>query len=174
MPGERELRDRPPHGTELAHGSYDQGPIVAGTGRRAAWCVTWSLRKERDDEEDDRHDRRDGDRARRSWRRVPRRRTGTSSSRARARGRATPKLKLSEEDGGIEVEFEVDQNRNGVRWTVTLFRNGTQVARRVRVTRGPSGSFEARFVTANRPGVDRFVAKATRAGERCSARASFA
>ena len=87
---------------------------------------------------------------------------------------ATSKLKLSEEDGGIEVEFEVDQNRNGVRWTVTLFRNGTQVARRVRVTRGPSGSFEARFVSANRPGVDRFVAKAARAGERCSARASFA
>ena len=89
-------------------------------------------------------------------------------------GSSDAKLKLSEEDGGIDVEFEVDQNRNGVRWTVTLFRNGTQVARRVRVTRGPSGSFEARFVTANRPGIDRFVAKATRAGERCSARASFA
>ena len=87
---------------------------------------------------------------------------------------STSKLKLGPEDGGIEVEFEVDQNRNGVRWTVTLFRNGTQVARRVRVTHGPSGSFEARFVTANRPGIDRFVAKATRAGERCSARASFA
>ncbi len=89
-------------------------------------------------------------------------------------GPSAAKLKLSEEDGGIEVEFEVDQNRNGVRWTVTLFRNGGQVARRLRVTRGPSGSFEARFVTANRPGIDRFVAKATRAGERCSARASFA
>ncbi len=89
-------------------------------------------------------------------------------------GPSAAKLKLSEEDGGIEVEFEVDQNRNGVRWTVTLFRNGTQVARRVRVTRGPSGSFEARFVTANRPGADRFLAKATRVGERCSARASFA
>ena len=86
-------------------------------------------------------------------------------------GPSDAKLKLSEEDGGIEVELEVDQNRNGVRWTVTLFRNGTQVARRVRVTRG---SFEARFVTANRPGADRFLAKAARVGERCSARASFA
>ena len=84
------------------------------------------------------------------------------------------KLKLSEEDGRIEVEFEVDQNRNGVRWTVVLFRNGTQVARRVRITRGPSGSFEARFVTGNSQGVDRFVARAMRAGERCSASASFA
>jgi len=89
-------------------------------------------------------------------------------------GPSDAKLKLSEEDGRIEVEFEVDQNRNGVRWTVTLFRNGTPVARRVLVTRGPSGSFEARFVTVNRPGVDRLVAKAARAGERCSARASFA
>ena len=89
-------------------------------------------------------------------------------------GPSTAKLKLSEENGAVEVEVEVDQNRNGVRWTVALFRNGTQVAQRVRVTRGPSGSFEARFVTANRPGVDRFVAKAARAGERCSARASFA
>jgi hypothetical protein len=84
------------------------------------------------------------------------------------------KLKLSEEDGGIEVELEVDQNRNGVRWLVVLFRNGAEVGRRVRVTRGPSGSFEARFVTANRAGLDRFVARATRVGERCSARASFA
>ena len=88
--------------------------------------------------------------------------------------RSDAKLKLSEENGAIEVEFEVDQNRNGVRWTVTLFRNGTQVARRVRVTRGPSGSFEARFVTADRPGADRFTARAARAGERCSASASFA
>jgi hypothetical protein len=86
----------------------------------------------------------------------------------------TSELKLSEEDGGIEVEFEVDQNRNGVRWTVVLFRNGTEVGRRVRVTRGPSGSFEARFVTGNRRGADRFVARATRVGERCSASASFA
>jgi hypothetical protein len=89
-------------------------------------------------------------------------------------GPSDAKLKLSEEDGGIEVEFEVDQNRNGVRWNVTLLRNGAQVARRVRVTRGPSGSFEARFVTANGSGTDRFVAKAARSGERCSARASFA
>ena len=51
----------------------------------------------------------------------------------------TSELKLSEEDGGIEVEFEVDQNRNGVRWRVVLFRNGQQVASRVRVTRAPSG-----------------------------------
>lgn len=44
-------------------------------------------------------------------------------------GPSTSKLKLSEEDGRVEVEFEVDQNRNGVRWTVVLNRKGTRVAR---------------------------------------------
>jgi hypothetical protein len=83
-------------------------------------------------------------------------------------------LKLSDEDGAIEVEFEVDQNRNGVRWVVTLHRNSVLVGSRSRVTHGPSGSFEARFVTRNGAGAERFVARAARVGERCVARASFA
>jgi hypothetical protein len=88
--------------------------------------------------------------------------------------RSTSKLKLSEENGRIEVEFEVDQNRNGVRWAVAIRQSG-QVARRlVRVTRGPSGSFEARAVLPNRPGGDRISATGTRRGERCSAAATFA
>ena len=33
---------------------------------------------------------------------------------------STSKLKLGPEDGAIEVEFEVDQNRNGVRWKVVV------------------------------------------------------
>jgi hypothetical protein len=43
-------------------------------------------------------------------------------------GPTTSKLKLSEEDGRIEIEFEVDQNRSGVRWTVTLGRSGGRLA----------------------------------------------
>lgn len=86
----------------------------------------------------------------------------------------TSKLELSEEDGRIEVEFEVDQNRSGVRWSVVLTQNGTRVARLIRVTRGPSGSFEARIVAPNRAGADRFQARATSpTREICSARASF-
>jgi hypothetical protein len=88
-------------------------------------------------------------------------------------GPSTSKLKLSPENGRIEVEFEVDQNRNGVRWNVVLTRNGVKVALLSRVTRGPSGSFEARRVLANGPGNDVVRAVATRTGERCSARASF-
>jgi hypothetical protein len=89
-------------------------------------------------------------------------------------GDSTSKLKLSEENGRIEVELEVDQNQNGVRWTIVLTQNGRQIARMTRVTRGPSGSFEARIVAPNKAGTDTFRARAMRsAGENCTARASF-
>ena len=88
---------------------------------------------------------------------------------------STSKLKLSEEDGRIEVEFEVDQNRNGVRWTVVLNQNGGRIARLVRTTKAPSGSFEARMLRPNMSGADRITARATSpSGEVCSARATFA
>ena len=88
-------------------------------------------------------------------------------------GSSTAKLKLSEENGRIEVEFEVDQNRNGVTWTVVLERNGARVARLTRTTRAPSGSFEARRVVGNGAGADAIRARATRKGEACTARATF-
>jgi hypothetical protein len=85
---------------------------------------------------------------------------------------SSSKLKLSREDRGIEVEFEVDQNRNGVPWKVTLRRNGSLVASATVRTRGPSGSFSFRRVVAGARGT--FVAVAKRAsGERCTARASI-
>jgi len=87
---------------------------------------------------------------------------------------STSKLKLSEEDGRIEIEFEVDQNRSGVRWTVTLRQNEARIARLVRTTRAPSGSFEARVVARNTPRADVFAARATGpSGEVCTARATF-
>jgi hypothetical protein len=90
-------------------------------------------------------------------------------------GSTTSKIKLSAEDGGVEVEFEVDQNRNGIPWKVTISHNGRIVARRTRVTRGPSGSFEARVVVPDRPGADSLRGRATSpSGEICNARARFA
>ena len=88
-------------------------------------------------------------------------------------GKSTSKLKLSAENGRIEVEFEVDQNRNGVPWTVVLTRNGARVAQLARTTKAPSGSFEARRLVANSAGADVVKATATRRGETCSARATF-
>ena len=87
---------------------------------------------------------------------------------------STSKLKLSGEDGRIEVELEVDQNRNGVRWTVVLNQNGKRLVRLTRTTRAPSGSFEARVLAPNKAGRDVFSARATSpAGEVCTARATF-
>jgi hypothetical protein len=88
---------------------------------------------------------------------------------------ATSKLKLSGEDGGIEVEFEVDQNRNGIPWRVTLRRNGSLVGSTTARTRAPSGSFSVRRVITNKPGVaDRVVAVAkSPTGATCTATGSF-
>jgi hypothetical protein len=87
---------------------------------------------------------------------------------------STSKLTLSEEDGRIEVEFEVDQNRSGVRWSVTLRRPTTVLLRTTRVTRAPSGSFEVRRVVADLAGPDRISARATSpSGEVCRVTATF-
>ena len=87
---------------------------------------------------------------------------------------STVKLTLSEEDGRIEVELEVDQNRSGVRWTTSLRRNGRLAATAVRFTRPPSGSFTVRRVLPNGAGQDVVAARATRrSGEVCAVRAVF-
>jgi hypothetical protein len=70
------------------------------------------------------------------------------------------KLKAKNEDGRIEVEFEVDQNVNGRRWNVTITRDGTVVFRGARTTRPPSGSFSVNRRIANPAGQDRIVAVA--------------
>jgi hypothetical protein len=85
---------------------------------------------------------------------------------------STAKLKLSREDGRIQVEFEVDQNRAGVPWKVTLRQNGSIVASTTATTRAPSGSFSVRRLISDGPTT--VVAVATRAGgERCSAHAGI-
>lgn len=79
-------------------------------------------------------------------------------------------LKAGHRDGRIEVEFEVDQNRSGVPWKVTLRRNGHRVASLTAITQRPSGSFEIRRVIARQPNANRITAIASRAsGETCRA-----
>jgi hypothetical protein len=79
------------------------------------------------------------------------------------------KLKLSEENGRIEVDFEVDQNVVGETWQVVLKQNGVTFFRGTRVTQAPSGSFEVRRVTDNLAGDDHFVglARNVSTGETC-------
>jgi hypothetical protein len=89
-------------------------------------------------------------------------------------GSSTSKIKLAPRDGAIEAEFEVDQNRNGVVWNVTLTQNGTRVFKGSAMTKAPSGSFEVRRILANRAGSDRIVGKAVNraTGETCAASAT--
>ncbi len=90
-------------------------------------------------------------------------------------GAATSKLKLSDENGRIEVEFEVDQNVNGRRWRVTLKRNGVRIFRGIRTTQPPSGSFEVRRLVADRAGREAITARARAlsGGQLCTARARW-
>jgi hypothetical protein len=85
------------------------------------------------------------------------------------------KLKLDRDDGRIETEFEVDQNRNGQRWRVVLKRDGNRFFKGVRTTHGPSGSFEVDRRTRNPAGPDRIKARAVNleSGEVCKGAATI-
>ena len=83
---------------------------------------------------------------------------------------STAKLKAKPDDGRLEVEFEVDQNRNGVKWEVRIRRDGVLVVRRNATTHAPSGSFSVERKIANPAGSDRISAVATSpSGETCTA-----
>ncbi len=86
---------------------------------------------------------------------------------------SSAKLKLSHENGRIEVEFEVDQNRAGVRWAIILRRNGSVVVRTRRVTKAPSGSFEARMLAGGGARAVFTAGGTSPTGEVCRAQTSF-
>ena len=79
------------------------------------------------------------------------------------------KLKAKSRDGSLEVEFEVDSNRNGQVWSVRLDQNGTTAYSGNRTTVAPSGSFGVSRTLPDTAGADRLVAVANnaRTGERC-------
>jgi hypothetical protein len=85
------------------------------------------------------------------------------------------KLKLSPENGRIEVEFEVDTPRVGQAWRVRLFQNGERFFLGTRTTQSPSGSFTVRVLRPNTAGTDSFRGRAVNltTGEVCEGRASI-
>lgn len=100
---------------------------------------------------------------------------GTASAKGsdrfvRATGTCSPgvtaKLKAKHDDGMLEVEFEVDQNRNGVRWGWRLLRDGVVVRRGVARTHAPSGSFSVERRIGNTAGVNRITFRAVSSGGR--------
>lgn len=88
---------------------------------------------------------------------------------------STSKIKVKPRDGRLEVEFEVDQNRNGVKWKVKLKDNSKVVFRGKARTRAPSGSFSIERRLDDRPGKDAIagIARNPASGERCVAKVSI-
>lgn len=77
---------------------------------------------------------------------------------------ATSKLKLKQDDNGIEVEFEVDHNRANETWKVVIVQEGNVVWRGRARTHAPSGSFSVNRQISNLSGADRVMARATGPG----------
>ena len=101
-------------------------------------------------------------------------RNGDVSAAGTCSGSSTSKIKLGPRDGAIEVQFEVDQNRNGVVWNVSLTQNGSVVFSGTAKTKAPSGSFEVRRTLVNTAGSDVIVGMAINpaTGETCIASAT--
>jgi hypothetical protein len=85
-------------------------------------------------------------------------------------GSSSAKLKVKPDNGRLEAEFEVDQNRRGVTWAVQLRRDGKLVVNTNATTNAPSGSFSVERRVADPAGSDRIAARATSpSGEVCTA-----
>lgn len=84
-------------------------------------------------------------------------------------GSADWKLKAKPDNGGLEIEFEVDSNVVGQTWQYRIIDNGRRLSQGTRTTTGPSGSFEVEIHPANMAGPDRITAQARNnaTGETC-------
>ncbi|HEX5560119.1 MAG TPA: hypothetical protein VFX52_00655 [Nocardioidaceae bacterium] len=87
----------------------------------------------------------------------------------------TWKLKAKADGSRIETELEVDSNRAGQLWTVSLSDNRVRVYTGTRHTTAPSGSFSVERLLANRTGRDVITADARNAvtGQTCHGTVTF-
>lgn len=85
------------------------------------------------------------------------------------------KVKAKTRDGRIELEGEVDSNRNGQVWSWKVKHNGTVSAQGQATTHAPSGSFSVERSMVNLAGTDNFVFRAVnnRSGEVCRGTLAF-
>jgi len=81
------------------------------------------------------------------------------------------KLKAKPDDGRLEIEWEVDSNRVGQRWSWRIAHDGTTLASGHRTTHAPSGSFsvERRIRDASGKHAITATARNARTGEVCRA-----
>lgn len=83
------------------------------------------------------------------------------------------KIKAKPDDGRIEVQAEIDSNRNGQTWRWRLRHNGLLVDSGRSTTQPPSGSFEVERRTRNAAGPDSFRFRAVHGDEVCVARVTL-
>jgi len=90
-------------------------------------------------------------------------------------GSADWKLKAKPDNGRIEVEGEVDANRNGQSWHWRILHNGGVSARGTSTTHAPSGSFSVTRRLVNAPGTDSIGWRARNAatGQMCHGSLQF-
>jgi hypothetical protein len=86
--------------------------------------------------------------------------SGVSAS-GHCTGHIVSKLKAKHSNGAIEIEWEVDSNRNGQRWIFRIRQDNVIKASGVRRTLAPSGSFNVHKRIADARGVHRIIATAT-------------
>ncbi|NUR08784.1 MAG: hypothetical protein HOQ22_07740 [Nocardioidaceae bacterium] len=79
-------------------------------------------------------------------------------------GAAHTELKVKTDNGRLEVEGEVDSNRNGQTWRWRIRHDGAVAARGTRQTHAPSGSFSVSRRIANHAGQDHVVFRARNVG----------
>ena len=82
-------------------------------------------------------------------------------------------LKAKPDNGLIEVEWEVDTNKVGQKWSVRLRHNGNLFFSGTRTTQAPSGSFTVHRNTSNAAGDDVIRARSVRGDNVCSARVTL-
>jgi hypothetical protein len=80
----------------------------------------------------------------------------------------TLKLKAKHDDGAIEVEAELDTNRNGQRWAIRILDNNVSAWKGARTTLAPSGSFSVEKRIANKAGADVVKVRVARGSTVCS------
>ena len=84
------------------------------------------------------------------------------------------KIKLSHEDGAIEVEAEVDTPKSGTTWHVKLRHDGNVFVDTHKTTNASSGSFHIQRTKPNHVGTDTFTLRASGPnGETCVGTASI-
>jgi hypothetical protein len=87
-------------------------------------------------------------------------------------GQIATKLKVSGEDAGAQVEYELDQNVNGRTWTLALKQNGRRAGAAKRTTQAPSGSLHWR-VAAGGAASGTFTVTAKNGSKTCTISATL-